>query len=410
MSGRRGLRVALVSVDYPPQRTSAAVQMRDLAIEMLRQGHRPTIIVPTADLAGPWSIETMDGIEVLRIKAPPTRDIGYARRTLNEAMLPLTMSRAMAKTPLRDERWDLIAWYSPTIFFGPFIWWLKRRSGATAYLILRDIFPEWAVDLGLMKKGPVYWFFRAVAQLQYNTADTIGVQTGSNLAYLERWAAKPGRTLEVLPNWLSVAPNVGCRIDFGTTNLSGRKVFAYIGNMGVAQGMDILLDMAELAGVRDDIGFAFVGRGSEAERIRRAIAERGLANAAFFDEIPSEEVPGLLAQCHAGLIALDPRHRSHNVPGKFLSYLRAGLPVLARVNKGTDLARLINDEQVGLAISGDAPQQLVDYAIGLCDDSALHEATAARCRDLGERAFSPAATVAQITAHAAGAQGPAGSS
>lgn len=397
--GSEQLRIALVTVDYPPQRTSAAVQMRDLAAEMLRQGHRPTIIVPTAGLTQPWTLDPLDGVEVLRIRAPRTRDIGYARRTINEVRLPFTMMRCVAATPLRDEPWDLVAWYSPTIFFGPLVWSLKRRSGAASYLILRDIFPEWALDLGLMKKGPVYWFFRAAAQLQYNVADTIGVQTRSNLSYLERWAQRPGRTLEVLPNWLAAASDVGCRIDFASTRLAGRKVFAYIGNMGVAQGMDILLDTAALVREREDIGFVFVGRGSEAKRIRGSISDRGLTNTLFFDEIPSEEVPGLLAQCYGGLIALDPRHKSHNIPGKFLSYLRAGLPVIARTNSGTDLAHLINGEQIGIAISEDAPERLAQFCVDLADDAARRKMMSERALELAEALFSPAAAVGQIVSH-----------
>ncbi len=60
------------------------------------------------------------------------------------------------RSPLHSTKWDLIVWYSPPIFFGPLIWVLRRASGARTYLILRDIFPEWAADLGIIKKGPVY--------------------------------------------------------------------------------------------------------------------------------------------------------------------------------------------------------------------------------------------------------------
>lgn len=399
VTGETGARVALVTVDYPPQRTSAAVQMRDLADEMRRQGHRPTIIVPTAGMSGDWQIEHLDGIEILRLRAPQTRDIGYIRRTINESLLPWTMLHRMLRCPLKDVPWDLIVWYSPTIFFGPFIAWLKHRSRARAYLILRDIFPEWALDLGILRRGPAYWYFRAVAKYQYAQADVIGVQTKSNRSYLERWSRKSGRKLEVLNNWQHAAPNVGCSLDLSSTTLRGRKIFAYIGNMGVAQGMDVLIDMAENLAHRPDAGVIFVGRGSDFARLQAEVKQRNLTNVLFFDEIPSAEIPGLLNQCYGGLIALDPSHKSHNIPGKFLSYLRAGLPVLARVNVGTDLVQIIDEAGVGQAFTGHAGPEMARFAEALMDDPSRRANVSACARNLAERDFSPTATVIQVMSH-----------
>jgi len=98
---------------------------------------------------------------------------------------------------------------------------------------------------------------------------------------------------------------------------------------------------------RGDIGFLFVGRGSELPRLRVIARDRLLENVLFYDEVDSGEVPGLLAQCHIGLVALDLRHKTHNIPGKFLTYVQAGLPVLARINANNDLVGLIETEGVG---------------------------------------------------------------
>jgi glycosyltransferase involved in cell wall biosynthesis len=264
-------------------------------------------------------------------------------------------------------------------------------------LILRDIFPEWAVDLGLVRKGPVYLVFKAIAALQYAVSDVIGVQTPSNLAYLSKWAS-PGRRIEVLHNWLKVTPDIGCSIAIGNTALAGRTIFAYIGNMGVAQGMDIFIDLIESLRQRDDIGFVFVGRGSEFPKLEAEKASRRLNNALFFDEIDSSEIPGLLAQCHVGLVALHPDHKTHNIPGKFVSYVQYGLPVLARVNGGTDLERLIEDEGVGRVYAGNSVSELKRLAEELADDQALREAMSGRGRELGRRMFSPEAAARQIVA------------
>src|SRR5689334_22215940 len=183
----RSLLIALISTDYPPLRTSAAVQLRDLALQIAAQGHRPIVIVPSSLSGKNWVLETLDGIEVLRVAAPETRASSLVVRAIAELWLPFAMLRQIRRSPLRSQAWDLLVWYSPPIFFGPLIWALRRASGARTYLILRDIFPEWAVDLGVLRKGPSYLFFKAVAALQYALADVIGVQTESNIDYLANW-------------------------------------------------------------------------------------------------------------------------------------------------------------------------------------------------------------------------------
>jgi glycosyltransferase involved in cell wall biosynthesis len=389
------LLIALISTDYPPLRTSAAVQLRDLARELVALGHRPVMIVPSPKSEA-WSVEWLDGVEVLRVAAPETRAPSFVRRAIAEMWLPFAMLRNLRKSPFRSAKWDIVAWYSPPIFFGPLIWVLKRNSRARTYLILRDIFPEWAVDLGLVRKGPVYLVFKAIAAMQYAVAEVIGVQTPSNLAYLSRWARSPHRRIEVLHNWLAVTPNVGCSIAVDKTALAGRKIFVYIGNMGVAQGMDIFMELIQALRHRNDIGFLFVGRGSEFARLETEKTARKLNNLLFFGEINSSEIPGLLEQCHVGLVALHPDHKTHNIPGKFVSYVQFGLPVLARVNGGTDLERLIEDEQVGKVYAGNSVAELKRLAEELVENDALRHSMSERGRQLGSRMFSPATAARQI--------------
>ena len=390
------MRIALVTIDFPPFRTSAAVQMRDLAIELRRQGHEPVVFVPASGLGRTWHLETQEGVEILRLDVVGTRNVGYVRRALGEFLLPFGMLRSLRGSPHEHTRWDGVVWYSPTIFFGPFVRALKKRSHCRGYLILRDVFPEWAVDLGLLRKGLAYWLLKAVATFQYSVADVIGVQTHSNKVYLERWARRGPRRLEVLQNWLAIAPDVGSSINVAATALAGRKIFVYAGNMGVAQGMDVLLELAFRLAHRTDIGFLFVGRGSEYERLSREAADLRLDNVLFFNEIQPTEIPGLFAQCHVGLLVLDPRHKSHNIPGKFLTYLQAGLPVLAKVNPGTDLIRVIEGEGVGLAYAGDSVEEFARLAGDLADNSGAHATFARRGRELGKRMFAPESAAEQI--------------
>jgi len=392
------MRIALIADTFPPLRSSGAVQLRDLAREFARQGHALTVLLPSPDQQAPWALEQTDGVQVLRLKAPRTKDIGYVRRTLGELAMPFAMLRQFRISPLATEHWDGVVWYAPSIFHGPLASALKKSSGCKGYLIIRDIFPDWAVDMGLMGRGLPYRFFDAVARYQYSVADVIGVQTQGNRGYFDRWCQQPRRQLEVLQNWLHKPALARCPIRVNDTSLAGRKVFVYAGNMGIAQGMDILLDLAEQLRGRTDVGFLFVGRGSDAARLKGSAKDRKLDNVLFYDEIHPDEIPDLYAQCSAGIVALDPRHQSHNIPGKFLTYMQSGLPVLANINAGNDLAQMIRDEQVGQVCESNRVDDLVQFANRLLDQIESDGQMSSRCRSLFEREFAVEKTVRQIVA------------
>jgi glycosyltransferase involved in cell wall biosynthesis len=367
-----------------------------LSREFVRQGHELTVLLPSAQQEEPWRIEDVDGVRVIRLRGPRTKDIGYARRVIGEFSMPFAMRRNLGASPWAHERWDGVVWYSPSIFHGPLVKSLKRANRCKGYLVIRDIFPEWAVDMGLMRRGLPYMFLAAVARYQYSIADVIGVQTVGNRAYFESWAQKPGRKLEVLQNWLDAPRSTRCSIRLEETAIAGRKVFVYAGNMGVAQGMDILLELAQKLSAREDVGFLFVGRGSDASRLKLNAQVRGLNNVLFFDEIHPDEIPDLYESCHIGIVALDPRHKSHNIPGKFLTYMQSGLPVLANINAGNDLAAVIRRENVGKVCESNDIDELVGLAQVLLEQIDTDESLSQRCHSLFDREYSVRQAVQQI--------------
>ena len=392
------MRIALVADTFPPLRTSGAVQLRDLTREFARQGHSLCVLLPAPDQHEAWRLELYHGAQVLRLRAARTKGVGYVRRTLAEFCMPFAMLRNLRKSPLANERWDGVVWYAPSIFHGPVVSVLKESSACRSYLIVRDIFPEWAVDLGLMRRNLPYRFFDAVARYQYSVADVIGVQAPGNRRYFERWVQKSGRKLEVLQNWLDNAAEARCSIRVDKTALAGRKIFVYAGNMGVAQGIDILLELAKRLRSRLDVGFLFVGRGSDSARLKSAAETRELDNVVFFDEIEPDEIADLYAQCSAGIVALDPRHKSHNIPGKFLTYMQGGLPVLANVNAGNDLAQMIRDERVGQVCETNEVDELLQLSEALLRQIETDPGLPNRCSRLFRREFSVEHAVKQIVA------------
>ena len=190
------MHIVLIADSFPPDHNSAAVQLRDLAREFVSQGIQVTVLLPCSPKKSYFSITDVEGYTVVRLKAPKTKDVSNIKRAINEILMPFAMLRSLRKIPnLNIENWDNIIWYSPSIFHGPLIHFLKSRLKVKTYLIIRDIFPDWAVDLGIIRWGLPYLFFKLVANYQYSLANIIGVQTSGNLVYFSKWSDSKSRKL-----------------------------------------------------------------------------------------------------------------------------------------------------------------------------------------------------------------------
>ncbi len=393
------LRLGIITESYAPLNTSAAVQLATLAEALKAEGHDPVVIVPSSEHGAKVVYERNDSSLVIRLGVRVRTGDGYLRRIFYEMMMPFAMRRRWADIRT-SEHLDGIIWYSPSIFHGIFARYLKTLYGRPAYLILRDLFPDWAVDIGLMSRhNPAYWFLKLVERYQYRTADVIAVQSPGNLQRMSSWMAKDRRDVEVLHNWHAApVPDPKCSIDLSASRLAGRKLFVYAGNIGVAQNMELLVDLAQALLDREDVGFVFVGRGSKFADIAKRVRDRRLENVEIFDEIPSSEITGLYAQCDFGIVSLHPDHESHNIPGKFVSYVVHELPVLAAVNPGNDMTAMMEEYGVGAIVESAELSMLVAAAEDLLNTPELTEARKAGCRQLAQNLFRPGAAAAQIVA------------
>ena len=333
-------------------RTSAATHIYDLGQAFIQENHRVSIVRPSNSQNEIVHIANQDGVEIISVKAFRTKDINYLQRTAAEFINPFIMWHRLSQNQhFLKQKFDGIIWYSPTIFWGPLIKQLKQQFCTKSYLILRDIFPDWALDVGLIKSRFVYQILKMIERYQYAQADTIGVQSPNNLTYFKEHNPKVKANLEVLWNWIGDIEETPCSIDLSKTKLANRRIFVYAGNMGVAQGMDSLISLAEAMLQDKSIGFIFVGRGSEVSRLKLMAKQKNLDNTLFFDEIEPSEIPGLCRQCSVGMIALSPKHKTHNIPGKFLTYVKCSLPVFAIGNSGNDLQQLIEGADLGLYVN-----------------------------------------------------------
>ena len=256
------MKVCFVSIHFYPMKTSCSVLMTDLAREFANNGHEVTVVTPSSDVMEKTSYEDLENFKIFKFRSLKIVDINFFNRAINELLLPLFFLISYIKNPINKNKYEFIIWYSPSIFFSPIIWFLKRKSKAKAYLILRDIFPEWTLDLGLMKKGFIYSFFKFCATFQYKIADVIGIQSKSNFKIIEKYT--PEEKVEILNNWNSETASLDNRnIAINIEKFKDKKVIIYLGNMGIAQDMNFIMDLADNFHKKNyEEIFLFVGRGT----------------------------------------------------------------------------------------------------------------------------------------------------
>ena len=343
--------LVVICVAFDSETSAGARQMRELVECFAQSGIYVTVICSDKHISENSLDSLSEFVTVLRVPTKLALSGNLLRRFFIELWLPVSFLFSIwQKKPLFNRSIGII-WYSPPIFFGGLIYYLKKRFGCKTYLILRDIFPQWALDLGLIQRGFVYRFLEQISVFQYQQADKIGLQSRANLEFFRIKYSSLEPRLEVLPNWVTDGQLVKCELVHREVFFKDRQVFIYSGNVGIAQAADVWIDVAAKLKTCKTIGFLFVGRGSHFGRLKQLACNKQLSNVSFWDEISSEELNFVYTKCRAGLLSLDQRHTTHNVPGKFLSYINSGLPVIAIMNPGNDLIEAINENELGFAHS-----------------------------------------------------------
>jgi O26-antigen biosynthesis N-acetyl-L-fucosamine transferase len=390
------LRILILVDCYYPSMKSSAKLVRDLAVEVSSRGHEAVVLTPSDSIKDRAQVHEEGGVTVVRVRTGRIKGAGRLARGMREMRLSADLWRG-AESFLRANPCELILFYSPTIFFGPLVRRLKALWCCPAYLILRDIFPDWAADAGVLRRGLIYRFLRGVALRQYRAADVVAVESRGNLEHFARTFPQETFRLEVLMNWAAHTerglPRTHYRRQLG---LEGKTVFVYGGNIGVAQDMDNILRLAAKLEHREDIRFLLVGEGSEVPRLRAAIESERRANVLMLNSLAQEEYLSMISEFDVGLISLDARLTSHNVPGKLMSYLFWGMPVLASVNPGNDLLALVRESGSGFCVPNGDDDGLCRAALGLTDESELRETMGRSARRLLDESFSVAKAVDSI--------------
>jgi len=371
------MKILLIVDDYLPESTKIAPKMmHELALEFVVQSHEVLVVTPDSYqnyTKSNLNYSQLDGINVYRFPSGRLKNISKLLRLINEFLLPY---RAWyhGKKIFKQNKFDLIIYYSPSIFWGWLVSKLKKLWNAKTYLILRDIFPQWAIDNGLLRKNsPITKFFLHIENINYRPADRIGLMSPGNLRWFEKYYNGSAK-LEVLFNWTVESPSVITEKPFRKKlGIQDKIVFFYGGNIGHAQDMSQITRLATNLQNHSEAFIVLMGSGDEVNLVRDTILQNKLTNIILLDPVPQEEFKIIMAEFDIGLFCLNRNHTTHNFPGKILGYLAQGMPILGSVNPGNDLKEIV--EQAGngfVTLSGD-DNEIYKNALTLLDSNTRKE-------------------------------------
>lgn len=274
-----------------------------------------------------------------------------------------------------DVNFDLVVYSTPPITFTKVISYIKNRDNAKTYLLLKDIFPQNAVDMNMMyKKGLFHRYFRNKEKKLYEISDMIGCMSEANRKYVVKHNPEvdPAK-VEVNPN--SIEPVSYVELSAEQKNAiknkyklpKNKKLFIYGGNLGIPQGLDFLLETIENTKTDKRMFFLIVGSGTEFERIQQWFLTNRPKNAKLISGLPKQEYDSLLKVCDIGMIFLHRNFTIPNFPSRLLSYLEYKQPVLVSADKTTDIGTEVVLNQCGCSVLSGNIEEMKNKLNYLCN-------------------------------------------
>lgn len=323
---------------------------QDLLREFTRKGHKVFVVSPTERRNQEKThLIKKDNANILRVKTGNIQKTNLIEKGIATILLESQYISAIKKY-LSDVKFDLILYSTPPITLAGAVQYIKKRDGAKTYLLLKDIFPQNAVDIGMMSKsgvkGLLYRYFRAKENKLYDLSDKIGCMSPANVDFvLKHNPTMSTEKVEVCPNCIdpvdmsiSKEERIAMREKYDIP--LDKKVFVYGGNLGKPQGIPFLIDCLKNQTNNKQSYFLIVGDGTEYGKLESYMNEDRPQNVKLMKRLPKEDYDRMVAACDIGMIFLDYRFTIPNFPSRLLSYMQAKLPVLCVTDKNTDVGTI----------------------------------------------------------------------
>ena len=330
----------------------------DLIHEFIRNGHNVYAVgAVDKNTDAETNISEEAGCTVLRVKIGKNKKANLITKGITTLRLPHLYKNAIKKY-FSDAKFDLVLYPTPPVTHVDTVKYIKKRDGAKSYLMLKDIFPQNAVDIGMMTKsglkGIIYKKFRKTEKKLYSISDHIGCMSQANVDYVLKHNPEvdPAK-VEICPNAIEICD---MSVDVATRNEMrekyglplDKKIFVYGGNLSKPQGIPFFIDCLRSQIGNEDAYFLVVGDGTDFGKLQAFFDESNPSNMKLLKKLPKEDYDRLVAACDVGLVFLDHRFTIPNFPSRILSYMQAKLPVLACTDPNTDIGKVIEGGKFGL--------------------------------------------------------------
>ncbi len=330
----------------------------DFLRTFVKHGHQVCVASATERKYGiDTAREDFERCSILHIKTGNIQKTNLIEKGLSTLALEQQYINAIKKY-FGNIKFDLVMYSTPPITFARVVAYIKKRDGAGSYLLLKDIFPQNSIDLGMLKKngikGIIYKYFRNKEKQLYNLSDRIGCMSEANIRYLKKqdpWIDPD--IIEVCPNseeprFLNLSEEEKKEIKSKYHIPEDKTIFMYGGNLGRPQCVPHIVECLK-ACERDikEAFFVIVGNGTDKAYLKRYINRDDPQNVLLLDALPKDEFEKLTAACDVGLIFLDYHFNIPNFPSRILTYMQAGIPIICCTDPNTDVGDVCENNGFG---------------------------------------------------------------
>jgi len=377
------MRILLLTAYFPPEIGAASHLFFDLGKGLVKKRYSVQVLtgLPSYNLEKKPKRyrrkilvkEKMDGMEVIRIGVthlPSSRSIPILRGLEHFWMATVfSFAQVFLKKP------DLILFYSPPITLGLSCWFLGRLKQVPFIVNVQDLFPQNAIDLGILKNSFLIKIFQKIERFVYKKANFVTVHSNQNKKYILNKGI-PEEKIEVVPNWVdtgAIKPGKRMNAFREKYKLGNRFIVSFAGVLGYSQDFDVILDAANFLKRDDNILFLIVGEGPEKTRIQKKAEKMKLENVKFLPMQPRQDYPLVLAGSDVCLVTLRKEVKTPVVPSKILSIMAAGRPIAAAMDLAGDGPEIIRKARCGFVLSAGDGRKLADSILKLYQSVELRE-------------------------------------
>lgn len=366
-------KIIFLALGFPDASKSTNIYT-DLIYEFHKNGHEVLVLAPAVNKED-IGLRKEAGVSVLRVKTLPLFNVGAIKKGVANLLLARQYKKALLNNNIELD-FDLILMPTPPITLTSVAAWLKSKTGGKLYLILRDIFPQNAVDLRMMKdKGLLHNYFRKKEEALYTVSDAIGCMSPANVNYVKEHNPNMDFSkLHLLPNWENL-PVYKEEIQLDSLvnkyGLKDKFILIFGGNIGKPQKLENIVNLAKNCLDYPEIVFFIIGTGTEKERIFNMAKELKLPNVILENKLPKADYNNLLRIADVGLISLSEDFTIPNFPSKVLSYYGNKIPVLASVDLQTDFGTILEEINSGLWAEAGKTGELKDKLLLLYNNPDL---------------------------------------